>query len=98
VVETRNVNPIQKGYISEGGKLTERFSRMKDGALLYQFEVDDPKQFTQVWKGEMPFLPLQGGLYEYACHEGNYALVGILQGAREKEKRGELLESTAESE
>jgi hypothetical protein len=98
VVETRNVNPIQKGYISEGGKPTERFSRMKDGALLYQFEVDDPKQFTQVWKGEMPFLPLQGGLYEYACHEGNYALVGILQGAREKEKRGELLESTAESE
>jgi hypothetical protein len=98
VVETRNVNPIQKGYVSEGGKLIERFSRMKDGALLYQFEVDDPKQFTQVWKGEMPFHPLQGGLYEYACHEGNYALVGILQGARQKEKRGELLESTAESE
>jgi hypothetical protein len=46
----------------------------------------------------MPFTPLKGGLYEYACHEGNYALVGILQGAREKEKRGEMLEETAESE
>jgi hypothetical protein len=98
VVETRNVNPIQKGYVSEGGRLIERFSRQKNGALLYRFEVDDPKQFTQVWKGEMPFTPLKGGLYEYACHEGNYALVGILQGAREKEKRGEMLEETAESE
>ncbi|MEP7210298.1 MAG: hypothetical protein ABI740_05625 [Alphaproteobacteria bacterium] len=98
VVETRNVNPVQKGYISDGGKLTERFTRQSGGALLYQFEVDDPKQFTQVWKGEMPFNALQGGLYEYACHEGNYAMDGILEGAREKEKRGELLESTAESE
>ena len=97
VIETRNVNPLQKGYISEGGKLIERFSRMSDGALLYQFEVDDPQQFTQIWKGEMPFHPLQGGLYEYGCHEGNYAMVGILQGAREKEKRGELM-AAAEGE
>ena len=98
VVETRNVNPFQKSYVSDGGKLIERFSRQADGALLYRFEVDDPQQFTQVWKGEMPFHLLKGGLYEYGCHEGNYALVGILQGAREKEKRGELMEATADSE
>ncbi len=98
VIETQDVNPFQKSYVSGGGRLIERFSRQADGALLYRFEVDDPRQFTQTWKGEMPFHPLKGGLYEYGCHEGNYALVGILQGAREKEKRGELMEATAESE
>jgi hypothetical protein len=98
VVETRNVNPVQRGYIGANGKLTERFTRESDGAIVYGFEVDDPDQFTQVWKGEISFRSLQGGLYEYACHEGNYGLVGILEGARQKEKRGEALELTADSE
>jgi hypothetical protein len=98
VVETKNVNPIQRGYIGAKGKLTERFTRVEDGAILYKFEVDDPDQYTQVWKGEMPMHTLSGGLYEYACHEGNYALTGILEGAREKQRRGELLETTAENE
>jgi hypothetical protein len=98
VVETRNVNPAQRGYISAAGKLIERFIRESDGVIHYQFEIDDPDQYTQVWRGEMPFRSLAGGLYEYACHEGNYGLVGILEGARHKEKRGEVLELTAESE
>ncbi len=98
VVETRNVNPAQRGYISANGKLTERFTRESEGAIVYGFEVEDPDQYTQVWKGEMSFRALKGGLFEYACHEGNYGLVGILEGARQKEKRGEALELTAESE
>jgi hypothetical protein len=98
VVETRNVNPAQRGFISGNGKLTERFTRVEDGTIVYAFEVDDPDQYTQVWKGEMPMHTLSGGLFEYACHEGNYALVGILKGAREKQARGELLEATAASE
>lgn len=98
VVETRNVNPVQRGYISAGGKLTERFTRAAADAILYQFEVDDPSQYTGLWKGEMPLSAGKGGLFEYACHEGNYGLKDILQGAREKEKRGEPLELTADSE
>ncbi|HEV7692162.1 MAG TPA: hypothetical protein VGO52_15105 [Hyphomonadaceae bacterium] len=97
VVETKNVNPIQRGYIGTNGKLVERFSRNADGTLLYKFEVEDPEQFTQVWKGEMPLRPAPG-LYEYACHEGNYAMPGILGGARRLERQGGSLVLTAEDE
>jgi hypothetical protein len=44
--------------------------------IRYEFSVDDPKVFTQVWRGEMPFLATKGPIYEYACHEGNYGLSG----------------------
>jgi len=98
VVETRNVNPAQRGYIGANGKLTERFTRESDGAIVYGFEVDDPEQYSQAWKGEISFRSLKGGLFEYACHEGNYGLIGILEGARQKEKHGEALELTADSE
>lgn len=98
VVETMNVNPQQRGYISDKGKLTERFTRTADGVILYQFEIDDPDQYTQVWKGEMPLRTASGAVYEYACHEGNYGLLGILAGAREQEKRGSGLQLTAEDE
>ncbi len=98
VVETRNVNPEQKGYLSANGNLTERFTRIDEHVILYQFEVDDPDLYTAVWKGEMPLTIGTGGLYEYACHEGNYGLKDILQGARHKEAIGEPLELTADSE
>jgi hypothetical protein len=98
VVETKNVNPIQRGHIGPNGKLIERFTRAGKDEILYRFEVDDPDQFSQVWRGEMPFRTGQGGLWEYACHEGNYGLTGILEGARQKEKLGQALETTAESE
>ncbi len=62
VVETKNVNPLQRGYVGPSGKLTERFSRSADGNLLYKFEVEDPDQYTQVWKGEMPMRPAPGPL------------------------------------
>jgi hypothetical protein len=98
VVETMNVNPQQRGYLSERGKLTERFTRTAEGVILYQFEIDDPDQYSQVWKGEMPLRTASGAVYEYACHEGNYGLLGILAGAREQEKRGQNLQLTADDE
>ena len=98
VVETRNVHPQQRGYVSDAGKLTERFTRTAEGVILYQFEIDDPDQYTQVWKGEMPLRTATGAVYEYACHEGNYGLLGILEGARQQERRGGRLELTADDE
>ncbi|MEZ5938195.1 MAG: hypothetical protein R3C52_08240 [Hyphomonadaceae bacterium] len=83
VVETRNLHPIQaNGYIpiSEKGVVTERFKRVSDVEIFYSYAVDDPVNYTQVWKGEMPLRRSKEKLYEYACHEGNYALPGILRG------------------
>jgi hypothetical protein len=83
VVETRNVHPIQSvgGYVplSPQGKVIERFTRKSDQVLLYQFEVSDPQFYTEAWKGEMPMRLSRENIYEYACHEGNYALPGILR-------------------
>src|SRR5690606_23121226 len=62
VVETRNVNPKQRGYLSPDGVLTERFSRWDDGDLLYEFEVDDPSLYSQVWKGEQVMKPSRAPL------------------------------------
>jgi hypothetical protein len=87
VVETLNVHPNQRGMLSPTGKLTERFSRWNEKQVLYQFEVDDPSLYSQVWKGEQSLNASQP-LYEYACHEGNYAMPGILGGARELESKG----------
>jgi hypothetical protein len=87
VVETRNVHPLQPSLISPTGKLTERFSRWSDGQVLYEFTVDDPALYTQTWRGEMALNTSQP-MYEFACHEGNYAMPGILGGARELESNG----------
>lgn len=86
-VETTNVHPHQRAMISEGGKLTEHFSRWNAKQVLYTFEVDDPSLYSQVWRGEES-LNASSPLYEYACHEGNYAMPGILRGARELESKG----------
>lgn len=89
VSETRNVNPIQSSRtqtpLSPEGAVTERFTRIADNELLYQFRVEDPVHYSAVWSGEYAFKPGKGNVYEYACHEGNYAMDGILGGARLKE-------------
>lgn len=86
VTETRNVNAIQEGRtatpVSSQGAVTERFTRIAKDELLYQFTVDDPVHYTQAWSGEYSFKPSKGQIFEYACHEGNYAMEGILRGAR----------------
>ena len=90
VVETKNVHPEQEGRtmtpVSSKGSVTERFTRIAKDELLYQFTVDDPVHYTQAWSGEYSFKPSKGQIYEYACHEGNYAMEGILRGARLAEK------------
>ena len=87
VVETRNVHPLQPSLISASGKVTERFSRWSDDQVLYEFIVDDPSLYTQTWRGEMALNTSQP-MYEFACHEGNHAMPGILGGARQLESEG----------
>ena len=102
VVETTNFNPgeslrtfFANSYLlSPDAKVTERFTRVAKDQILYQFSVDDPKLFSQVWKAEMVFNASKGALYEYACHEGNYALPGILFG--DAEGRDTAIESEGE--
>ena len=67
------------------GKIIERFTRYSDDQILYEFEVSDPVYYTEDWRGEMTFNTTDTKPYEYACHEGNYGLTGILAGARRSE-------------
>ena len=66
--------------------LTERFTRADSETLLYQFTIDDPTAFTRPWTAVVPMKLEDTHLYEYACHEGNYALGNILRGARTEER------------
>ncbi|MBM87095.1 MAG: hypothetical protein CMQ41_01830 [Gammaproteobacteria bacterium] len=90
VVETININPLQMGQssvpISPHGKIIERFSRYSENEIIYQFTVDDDRLYSQPWTAELSYYPLEGRIYEYACHEGNYSMPGILAGARRAEK------------
>jgi len=83
VVETTNYrsNPFFFGA-DKNLKVTERFTRDAPDRILYQFTVDDPTVWTEPWSGEYEFSPSKGIVYEYACHEGNYALADMLAGAR----------------
>jgi hypothetical protein len=106
VVETSNFNPgeqLRPGipttfFVSQDAKVTERFTRISDSQILYEFKVEDPKVFTTAWRGEMPLNATKGPVYEYACHEGNYALPGILRGARRTEADGKKVEAVKVSE
>ncbi|MGA0606453.1 hypothetical protein ACO2Q0_10675 [Phenylobacterium sp. VNQ135] len=87
VVETTNIPKSQQFAGSwENLKVTERFTRVGKSRLHYQFTVDDPTIWEKPWGGEYEFAPLAGRIFEYACHEGNYALPGILGGARAEEQ------------
>lgn len=101
VVETTGFHPGEQLrpyfdnsiYISADAKVTERFTRVSPTQILYAFEVDDPKIYSKVWKAEMPLNTTDRPLYEYACHEGNYSLPGILGGARKAEAEGRTPEA-----
>jgi hypothetical protein len=67
--------------------LVERFKRLDDGTLDYRFTVRDPAIFTAPWTASIPMSRLDGRVYEYACHEGNYAIMNMLKGARANEER-----------
>lgn len=89
VVETRNLHPQQSisnvAPLTKQGKVIERFTRFSDDQITYEFEVSDPVYYTEDWRGQMSFNATDTQLYEYACHEGNYGLIGILAGARRLE-------------
>jgi hypothetical protein len=72
---------------SDNLKVVERFTRTGPDAILYKFTVEDSTTFTRPWSGEVPFTRTDDLIYEYACHEANYALYNILSGEREREKR-----------
>jgi hypothetical protein len=93
VVETINTHPQQafrfatthRLYVPTTAKITERFTRTGAEEITYAFTVEDPVAYSQPWRGELPLRTAEGRMFEYACHEGNYALPGILAGARMEE-------------
>jgi hypothetical protein len=89
VVETTNIHPGQE-FRGAGphAKVIERFTRIAPGKILYRWTIDDPETYTAPITGEEALGPAKGQLFEYACHEGNYALGAILAGARRAEKEG----------
>jgi len=90
VVETTNfTNRTTVRGSGEGLRLVERFTRSGSSTLLYEFTVDDPASFTKPWTAVLPMTKTEDKLYEYACHEGNYAMSGILRGARAGETQRE---------
>lgn len=103
VVETTNFHPdmnqrssqAQRFYLQEDTVVEERFTRVADDTIFYEYTVTDPDLFTQPWSAEMPLWAAEGPIYEYACHEGNYSLPGILAGARREER---LAAEAAEAE
>lgn len=87
VVETTNIPQVQNYQGSwERLKVTERFTRVGPDRLHYAFTIEDPQTWDQPWGGEYEFAPLNGRVQEYACAEGNYALEGILAGARQEDR------------
>jgi hypothetical protein len=73
------------GPAGENMHITERFRRVDDRTIDYRYTVDDPSTFTRPWTAAVPMTRIDESLFEYACHEGNYAMEDILRGARAEE-------------
>jgi hypothetical protein len=92
VVETTNFNnKVREQSIiafstSQNLRLVERFTRTAEERIEYEFTVTDPTVYAQPWTASIPMTRIDGPIYEYACHEGNYGLGGILRGARMDEQ------------
>ena len=91
VVESINIRPEQgvsnSFPLTPGGKVTERLTRASADEIFYEFSVEDPALYTKVWKAELSFNATPKRLFEYACHEGNYGLPGMLAGVRLSERK-----------
>jgi hypothetical protein len=103
VVETTNLHPLQHdvqqsvfaneldrragNQLSDKVTVTERFTRVDEDTLLYDFTVDDPVVYTEPWGGEIPMWRQNEQMYEFACHEANYGMFNILRGARYQERQ-----------
>ncbi len=97
VAETRGFTPSDRFRVGISGNflvsprtlVTERFVRVAQDRIDYTFTVEDPTYYTQPWTGESHFLRSDEPVLEYACHEANYSLIHILEGAREQERRAQ---------
>ncbi len=89
VVVTRNFNGLTQSFdgfgTSENKVLTERFTRLDERTINYEFTIDDPSTFTDKLTAILPLTKVDAQLYEYACHEGNYGMANMLRGARRRE-------------
>ena len=87
VIETTNFNgkAAYQGS-ADGLHLVERLTRAGAGALEYEYTVSDPATYARPWTASITMTPIEGDLYEFACHEGNYGMEGILAGARADER------------
>jgi len=102
VVITKNFNSLTASFAglaadlglpgtSYDKVLTEKFSRVGPSAIDYEFTVDDPTTYTDKFTGIIPVAKIDGLLYEYACHEGNYAMLYMLRGARVQEINSQII-------
>ena len=97
VVKTKNINHgerlrlnfNQSFYLSENVEIEERFTRAADDYILYEYTVTDPEIYSKPWRAQVRLSAVDGHIFEYACHEGNYALPGILAGARLEEQEAD---------
>ena len=89
VVETRNFNGLTQSFSGFGHSadkvLTEKFTRIDEFTVDYEWTIDDPSTFTDKMTVIVPMTKVAGQLYEYACHEGNYGMANIIRGARTQE-------------
>ena len=94
IVETTGFHPAGNNmggyfrYADENLKLTERFTRVADDTLRYEFTVDDPTVWTTPWTAAIYWKKSNGEIFEYACHEGNVSLRGMLSALRAEEAAG----------
>lgn len=94
VVRTTQFHPQQnlraaikhQVYMTQDSVVEERFTRINENEIHYEFTVTDDSIYKQPWRGELMLRTAEGPIYEYACHEGNYGLPNILAGARQAEK------------
>ena len=90
IVETTNfTDKTNFRGASDKMRVVERFTRTDEETLLYDFTIDDPSSFTRPWTGQIPMKKSDGLIYEYACHEANHGLAGILSGARAEDNAAE---------
>jgi hypothetical protein len=92
VVETTNFDArttFRFPAANETIRVIERFKRVAPDKIDYQFTVQDPTTYTRPWTALLPMTRIDGPIYEYACHEGNYGMFGILSGHRAQEKAAE---------
>ena len=87
VIDTTNFTDLSPFRGAQNLHMIERLTRADEDTILYQFTVEDPGMWTKPWSGELPIVKIQGQLYEYACHEANYALADTLRGARVAEEQ-----------